>query len=94
MNPDVTKKFTCILLRDHETESIYISTRLNFMKKLFGDVAADVIEVSVKGKKRLAKMMYAMYLGDYISCYIAVLRKIDPSPVEAIAELKNELAKI
>jgi len=45
-------------------------------------------------KKRLAKMMYAMYLGDYMSCYIAVLRNIDPSPVEAIAELKEELAKI
>jgi glucose/mannose-6-phosphate isomerase len=94
MDPDVSKKFTCILLRDHEAESIYITTRLNFMKKLFEDVAGSVIEVPAKGKKRLAKMMYTMYLGDYISCYLAVLRNIDPSPVEAIAELKNELAKI
>jgi len=39
-------------------------------------------------------MMYAMYLGDFISCYLAILRKTDPTPVEAIIELKNELSKI
>ncbi len=94
MNPEISKKFTCVLLRDHDAESIYMNTRLNFMKKLFKDVAGNTIEVHAKGKKRLAKMMYMMYLGDYISCYLAILRKIDPSPVEAISELKKELAKI
>ena len=48
----------------------------------------------ISTKKRLPKMMYTMLLGDYISCYLALLRNIDPSPVEAINELKNELAKI
>jgi len=94
MDPEISKKFVCILFRDHDAESIYMSARLNFMKKLFNDVAGDVLEVPAKGKKRLAKMMYMMYLGDYISCYLAILRKIDPSPVEAISELKNELAKL
>ena len=56
--------------------------------------SANVIEIHIKGKKHLAKMMYTMYLGDFISCYLAILRKIDPTPVDAIMELKNELAKI
>lgn len=94
MNPEVSKKFTCILFRDSDTESVYISKRLNFMKKLFEEVSGNVIEIQVKGKKRLAKMIYAMYLGDYTSCYLAVLRKIDPTPVDAITELKSELAKL
>jgi len=94
MNPEISKKFTCILIRDNECESIYISTRLDFMKKLFDDVSANCIEIPVKGKKRLAKMMYAMYLGDYTSNYLAALRKIDPSPVEAITLLKEKLAKL
>jgi len=38
--------------------------------------------------------MYAMYLGDFISCYLGILRNVDPTPVDAITELKNELAKI
>ncbi len=94
MNPEVSKKFTCVMFRDAESESIYMKKRLDFTKKLLQDVSAGVIEVHPKGKKRLAKMMYFMYLGDYISNYIAILRNIDPSPVEAIMELKGELAKI
>ena len=64
------------------------------MKKLFTDVSGDVIEVHTQGKKRLSKILYLMLLGDFISCYLAVLREIDPTPVVAIEELKNELKKI
>jgi len=94
MNPETSKKFTCILFRDEGNESIHIAKRLDFMKDLFKDVAANVIEIQVKGKKTLAKMMYAMYLGDFVSCYLAILREIDPTPVEVIVELKRALAEI
>jgi len=94
MNPETTKKFTCILFRDDEAETIYMSKRLDFMKKLYEEVSSKVIVIQVKGKKRLAKMMYAMYLGDFVSCYLAILRKIDPTPVAIINELKNEITKI
>jgi len=94
MNPEVSKKFTCILFRDSDNESIYITKRLNFMKQLFEEVSGNIIEIQIKGKKRLAKMIYAMHLGDLTSCYIAVLRGIDPTPVDLITQLKSELAKI
>lgn len=94
MNPEVSKYFSCILFRDDQLESIYMCKRLNFMKKLYQDVSDEVIEIPVKGKKNLAKMMYAMYLGDYISVYLAILREIDPSPVSIIDELKEKLDEI
>jgi len=93
-NPEATKNFSCILFRDRDDESLYIQTRLDFMKKLFNDTTANVIEVNVKGKSKLAKMMYLMYLGDFSSCYLAILRKIDPSPVDVIMELKKRLAEL
>jgi glucose/mannose-6-phosphate isomerase len=94
MDPEQTKKFTCILFRDDETESIYMAKRLDFMKKLYEGVSKNIYEIRIKGKKRLSKMMYTMYLGDYISCYLAILRKTDPTPVIIINELKDELSKI
>ena len=94
MDKEVTKKFSCILFRDDEIESIYMSKRLDFMKKLFEEVAADVIEIKPPNKKRLAKMIYTLYLGDFISCYLGILKNIDPTPVDAITELKNALANI
>jgi hypothetical protein len=35
-----------------------------------------------------------MCLGDFISCYLAILRKVDPTPVDIIIELKDSLARI
>ncbi|MEF8879875.1 MAG: bifunctional phosphoglucose/phosphomannose isomerase [Candidatus Thermoplasmatota archaeon] len=93
-NPEASKNFSCILFRDDKRESVYLKKRLDFMKKLYNDVAANVIEISIKGEKRLSKMMYAMYIGDFISCYLAILRKTDPTPVDIIDELKEELSKI
>lgn len=93
-DPEMSKKFTCILFRDDRIESVYMSRRLDFMKDLFEGVAANVIEVQVKGRKTLAKMTYAMCLGDFVSCYLAVLRKIDPSLIDVIVELKRVLAEI
>ena len=93
-DPEVSKKFSCILFRDRAEESLYMSARLDFMKTLFDDTVANVVEIHAKGKSRLAKMMYMMYLGDFSSCYLAVLRKIDPSPVDIIMELKKHLAEL
>lgn len=91
-NPEISKQFSCVLFRDKDEESIDMTTRLNFMRDLFHNTAKNVIEVSPKGKSQLAKMMYIMCLGDFTSCYLAVLRGIDPSPVDLITELKKRLA--
>ncbi len=91
-NPEISKLFSCVLFRDKDEESIEMTTRLNFMRDLFHNTAGNIIEVSPKGKSQLAKMMYLMCLGDFTSCYLAVLRGIDPSPVEIITELKKRLA--
>jgi glucose/mannose-6-phosphate isomerase len=94
MNAESSKLFTCILFRDKNEESVYISTRLNFCSTLFKDVAGNVIEVHPRGKSSLAKLIYIMCLGDFSSCYLAILRRIDPSPVDIITELKKRLAEI
>ena len=94
MNPEVSKNFSCILFRDEENESIYMSKRLDFMRHLLEGSASKVIEVKPQGKKRLAKMMYTMVLGDFVSCYLAILRNIDPTPVDAIIELKKALDEV
>ncbi len=93
-NPELSKQATCILFRDKDEESIYMSQRLEFMKKLFSDVSKQVFEITPQGKSRLAKQMYSICLGDFISVYLAILREIDPTPIDAITELKNTLSCI
>ena len=92
-SPEFTKYFTYILFRDRENESISLATRLDFMKSLGQNVAKDVIEVTPKGKSRLARMMHLMCQGDFASNYLALLRGVDPSPVDIVTELKRRLAE-
>ena len=93
-DPEKSKQFTCVLFRDEKIESIHMAKRLDFMKSFFEGVSSSVLEIPIIGKKTLSKMMYAMYLGDFVSCYLAILRKIDPTPVDAIVELKKTLSEI
>lgn len=43
---------------------------------------------------KLSEIFKMIYFGDYLSYYLSVLNKIDPTPVEMIAYLKEKLEKI
>jgi len=93
-NPEMSKHFTCIVFRDEKLESLYMTKRLNFMREFFDDAAANIIEVPLRGKKALEKMIVAMYIGDFVSCYLAIDRGVDPTNVDIIEELKRALADL
>ncbi len=93
-NPEISKQCTCIVFRDEKLESLYMTKRLNFMREFFDDAAANIIEVPLRGKKTFEKMIAAMYIGDFVSCYLAIARGIDPTPVDIIVELKRALAEL
>ena len=52
-------------------------------------IGYQIVEGS--GKSVLAHIMSLVLLGDYISYYLAILNRIDPTPVEAIDFLKREM---
>lgn len=91
---DISKEFSCILFRDKQNETLQMKTRLDFMNKFFSEVASEVIEVNAEGKSMLGKMMYTLLLGDFVSCYLAILRNKDPTPISIISQLKDELNKL
>ena len=45
------------------------------------------------GSSPLSQLMSLVLFGDYVSYYLAILYKIDPSPVKAIDYLKEQLAQ-
>ena len=53
-----------------------------------------VQEIHSQGKSRLARLFSAIYQGDWVSFYLAMLYRIDPTPVAVIESLKRELAKV
>jgi glucose/mannose-6-phosphate isomerase len=86
--------FSVLIFRDSHRETMRMKSRLDFMNTFYHQVAADTIEIQVQGKSNLAKMMYLLILGDYVSYYLAILRRKDPTPVSIINQLKHTLQRL
>ncbi len=88
---DKAKDFIPILLR-HKDEDERIDRRIELTKELvFENKCSDIIELYAEGETQLARILYLIYFGDYISIYLALLYGRDPSPVKIIDELKKRL---
>ncbi len=92
MGPEsLTKRLSVILIRDPD-EPKEIRVRIELTKQFVLDQrAANVLEIYARGKSRLAKMLSAVYMGDYASFYLAILYGVDPTPVNVIARIRREL---
>ncbi len=49
--------------------------------------------IDSQGKTELSQMMGLIYLGDWVSYYLAMLNEIDPTPVKTIDYLKKRLSE-
>jgi glucose/mannose-6-phosphate isomerase len=80
-----------VLLRDRQ-ELGRIAQQIEITKAFLQERAAGITEVWAQGQARLARLFSLLYTGDFTSYYLALLRGVDPKPVEAIDRLKARLA--
>ena len=86
-------KLAVIILRDQDDHP-RIAIRVGIVAGILRDKDVEVIEYKSSGPNLLARMFSLIQFGDFVSLYLALLNKIDPTPVEVIDYLKNELDKL
>ena len=82
-------KIAPVFLRSEEDEFTQIN--MDYLEEIYRKNSIEPIEVKAHGESKLAKMFCSLYLGDYVSYYLSLLRNVDPTPVDTIAELKRRL---
>lgn len=87
------KDFLVLMLKDKKMHP-RVAKRMEITKEILKKEGVAIIEVWPQGEELLSRMYSLIYKGDFISYYLAILYGIDPTPVEKITYLKNELAKI
>lgn len=85
------KYFSSVFIRD-KTEPGEIRRRIETTKSIMPKTS-NKFEVWSKGEGTLAKMLSTILVGDFTSIYLAILRGIDPTPVQTIATLKKKLGE-
>lgn len=84
------KNFIAIFLKDKDDHP-QVKKRIEISKEILRKEAGRVEEVSSVGDGLLARIFSLIYLGDYVSFYLAILNDQDPTPVKRIDYLKQRL---
>ncbi len=83
--------FAVIGLR-HPGEHGDVDARFPLSLEMARNSGASVHEVSSRGRSELARLLTLVQFGDLVSTYLGIVRGVDPSPIEAIVNLKRALA--
>ena len=69
-----------------------VRERIAVTESVIAPHAAVVRRVQSVGEGRVERVLSLVLLGDLVSTYVAILRGVDPTPVEVIAQVKARLA--
>lgn len=87
------KRFYPIFIRDHSEEE-KIKKRIEVTQSIIKNKKVKWAEIWTEGKDKLTRVLSAIYMGDWVSFYLAIAEEVDPTPVKMIDFLKKELSKV
>ncbi|MBN1794558.1 MAG: bifunctional phosphoglucose/phosphomannose isomerase [Candidatus Omnitrophica bacterium] len=79
-----------VMLRD-SMEYDRTKKRIEVVKGILSDNKVRPLEVFSRGKGLLSRLFSLIYIGDFVSFYLALLNEVDPTPISKIDHLKKSL---
>jgi glucose/mannose-6-phosphate isomerase len=89
---DAMRQMQIVFLRDRD-DNPRVQRRIEITHELLRERTPHITEVWSEGTSRLARLFSLIHMGDWLSVYLAVLHREDPTPVAAIDHLKEALAR-
>lgn len=90
---NITTNFQLILIRDREDHN-RVKARFDAIEALLKTKLGEIITLSGEGNHLLTRMFSLIYLADWTSFYLAMLKGVDPTPIPLISKLKTMLSNI
>lgn len=84
---------TKVIFIEDESYHLQIQRRFNITAELIEKSSTEIIALKSSLNDFKLRLLDIIFLGDWVSYYLAVLRGKDPSEIDFIHHLKNELAK-
>lgn len=70
-----------------------VSTRFDVFREMLENNGHQIYEVPLYGSTPLSGIVASLYLLDYATVYLGILQKIDPTPIDAVFELKRRIGE-
>ena len=87
---NIKGNFYIIIIKD-EDDYERTRKRMQLTKGIIKKAGVPVVEIALSGPCRLAKLISAIYIGDWTSYYLALEHELDPTPVSIVEEFKKKL---
>jgi len=91
INPSGLLPKTMVVFLDSPADHPRNQLRSGLTRKGFADHGLNTASYFARGKTPLEHMWTALHFGDYMSYYTAMAYKVDPSPIDAIENLKKAM---
>jgi glucose/mannose-6-phosphate isomerase len=85
------RRLTALFLADPQEEARMVLRRRATVD-LLSEAGIACKTLTARGRGLLARMFSLIFLGDYVSCYLALAQDADPTPIPPIDRLKALLA--
>jgi glucose/mannose-6-phosphate isomerase len=85
------RRLHAVFLRD-AGEPREIERRFAILRELIGDDAGGLSEMWARGRGRVSRLLSLAVLGQWVSYYLALLRRVDPWTVPRLDEFKRRMA--
>ncbi len=89
---DLSNDFAVVMLRDIDDHE-KVKVRFDAIEEILHGNGIDNSQHFGNGKHLLSRMFDLIYFGDWVSYYMALLNKEDPTPIPLIAKLKDILSR-
>jgi glucose/mannose-6-phosphate isomerase len=86
------QEFAVVILKNNN-EPFKFKRRIEATKKIIKKSNIRIIEIEASGENLLSQIFSLIYICDWVSFYLAILNGVDPTPVEKIEYLKEQLKK-
>ena len=83
-----------VVIFRNEDDYFRTQKRMEVNKTVFEKYTSTIIEIHSKGNSQLAKSLYLIHLGDWVSILLGNKNGVDITEVDVIVHLKGELSKI
>jgi glucose/mannose-6-phosphate isomerase len=84
---DMSHEFAPIVLFDESAAGLS-KERLNVTRAMLKQNGNETCDVPIKGNSLLHRLLYGVFLADYVSFYLAILRGLDPHAVDVIDQIR------
>ncbi len=89
---EIAGRMAVVVLRDRDDHP-QVKRRMDITREIVQPYMGAWYEVETEGESRLARMCSLIQLGDWVSFWLAMRQRVDPSPVGSIQKLKAMLAE-